>query len=167
VLDNYKLTFGQIKMVSQFGFVLLFFVSGILLVLLVMAIARLVRPSRPNPEKNAIYESGEETEGTAHVSFNLRFYIVALIFILFDVELVLLFPWATVFGDKQLFEETNGIWAIYAGVEMFIFVFILALGLLYAWKKGHLDWIKPAQKDNEFKSPVPVKLYENINEKYA
>jgi NADH-quinone oxidoreductase subunit A len=50
---------------------------------------------------------------------------------------------------------------------MFIFVFILALGLLYAWKKGHLDWIKPAQKDNEFKSPVPENLYKNINEKYS
>lgn len=154
-------------MVSQFGFVLLFFVSGILLVLLVLGIARFIRPSRPNAEKNAIYESGEETEGTAHVSFNLRFYIVALIFILFDVELVLLFPWATVFGDKQLFDETNGVWALYAGTEMFIFVFILALGLLYAWKKGHLDWIIPSQKDSEFKSPIPRKLYDKVNEKYS
>ena len=154
-------------MLSQFGFVLLFMIAGIFLVILVLGIARILRPSRPNPEKNAIYESGEETEGSAHVSFNLRFYIVALIFILFDVELVLLFPWASVFGDKALFDETNGVWAIYAGIEMFIFVFVLALGLLYAWKKGHLDWIKPSQEETDFKSPVPEELYQDINKKYA
>jgi NADH-quinone oxidoreductase subunit A len=154
-------------MVSQFGFVLLFMIAAVLLVLLVLGIARILRPSRPNPEKNAIYESGEETEGTAHVSFNLRFYIVALIFILFDVELVLLFPWASVFGDKSLFDETKGVWAIYAGIEMFIFVFVLSLGLVYAWKKGHLDWIKPNQEESNFKSPVPKELYKDINKKYA
>jgi NADH-quinone oxidoreductase subunit A len=153
-------------MVSQFGFVLLFFISGLLLVLLVMGIAHLLRPNRPNIEKNATYESGEQTEGTAHVSFNLRFYIVALIFILFDVELVILFPWATVFGDKQLVTESHGVWAIYAGAEMLIFVGILTLGLVYAWLHGHLEWIRPNQKPTDFKPVVPLDLYKKVNEKY-
>lgn len=154
-------------MISQFGFVLLFFISGLLFVLVFLSVAKLLRPSHPNAEKNAIYESGEETIGTAHVSFNIRFYIVALIFILFDVELVVLFPWATVFGDKALVTETKGIWALYAGIEMAIFVFILALGLLYAWLQGHLEWIRPNQKESDFKSVVPKDLYQKINEKYS
>ena len=154
-------------MLTQFGFVLLFFIAALLFALVMLGISKILRPSRPNPEKNAVYESGEETEGNAHVSFNLRFYIVALVFILFDVELVLLFPWATVFGDKTLVQESHGMWALYAGVEMFIFVFVLALGLLYAWKKGHLDWIKPTQKEIDFKSPVSKDLYQKVNEKYS
>ena len=154
-------------MISQFGFVLLFFISAILFVLAVLGISKLLRPSRPNIEKNAIYESGEETLGTAHVSFNIRFYIVALIFLLFDVELVILFPWATVFGDKTLVTETKCIWAVYAGIEMVIFIFILALGLLYAWLQGHLEWIRPKQKESDFKSVVPKDLYKKINEKYS
>ncbi|MFN8429300.1 MAG: NADH-quinone oxidoreductase subunit A [Spirosomataceae bacterium] len=153
-------------MISQFGFVLLFFLAALLLVVLVLGVSWLLRPSRPNPEKNAVYESGEETEGTAHVSFNIRFYIVALVFLLFEVELVLLFPWATVFGDARLIEETNGLWAVYAGVEMLIFVLILALGLMYAWKKGHLDWITPQQKELRYKSPVSEDMYRKLNEKY-
>ena len=153
-------------MISQFGFVLLFFLAALLLVVLVLGVSWLLRPSRPNPEKNAVYESGEETEGTAHVSFNIRFYIVALVFLLFEVELVLLFPWATVFGDARLIEETNGLWAVYAGVEMLIFVLILALGLMYAWKKGHLDWITPQQKELRYKSPVSEDMYRILNEKY-
>jgi NADH-quinone oxidoreductase subunit A len=154
-------------MLSQFGFVLLFFISGILLVLLMLAIAKLMRPSRPNAEKNASYESGEAPEGSAHVSFNIRFYIVALIFILFDVELVILFPWATVFGDKALLLESQGLWAVYAGIEMFIFVGVLALGLLYAWRQGHLEWIRPNQKESDFRSVVPKDLYKKVNEKYS
>jgi NADH-quinone oxidoreductase subunit A len=154
-------------MLTQFGFVLLFFIAALLFALVMLGISKILRPARPNPEKNAVYESGEETEGNAHVSFNLRFYIVALVFILFDVELVLLFPWATVFGDKTLVQESKGIWALYAGVEMFIFVFVLALGLLYTWKKGHLDWIKPTQKEIDFKSPVAKDLYQKVNEKYS
>jgi NADH-quinone oxidoreductase subunit A len=153
-------------MISQFGFMLLFFLGAIGMVLTVLGISRLLRPNRPNEEKNASYESGEEAEGTAHVSFNLRFYILALVFILFDVELAVLFPWATVFGDKDLVADSGGTWAVYAGVEMFVFVFILALGLVYAWAQGHLEWIALKQKPTDFKGEVPQSLYDNINKKY-
>lgn len=153
-------------MISQFGFLLLFFIAALLFVFIVLIIAKIFRPNKPNPEKNAIYESGEESEGSAHVSFNIRFYIVALVFLLFDVELVLLFPWATVFGNETLIKSTNGQWAWYAGIEMFIFVFVLALGLVYAWKKGHLDWIKPVAQKKEFKSPVTETMYKEFNKRY-
>lgn len=154
-------------MLNQFGFVLLFLISALLFVVLTLGIAWMLRPDKPNPEKLTTYESGEDAEGNAHVSFNIRFYVVAIIFILFDVELVLLFPWATIFGDKVLIAETNGYWALYAGVEMAVFIVILALGLVYAWAQGHLEWIRPEQKASDFKPAVPRRLYDNINRKYA
>ena len=119
----------------------------------------IISPHKPNEEKLSAYECGEESEGTAWIRFNVRFYIVALIFILFDVELVFLFPWATLFGNSYLNKVTDGYWAWYTFAEMVLFVFILALGLAYAWVKGHLDWVKPETKPTEYKSPVPEELY--------
>jgi NADH-quinone oxidoreductase subunit A len=151
---------------SEFGGILLFIVGGIVFVMVAMLVARLIRPNRPNEEKLSSYECGEEAVGTAWGPFNVRFYIVALIFILFDVELVFLFPWAVVFGNKHLIQATNGLWGWFALAEMFIFIAILALGLAYAWVKGYLDWIKPENKLATFKSDIPRQLYANINEKY-
>ncbi len=170
--DNHiKMIFLQIlftgDMLSQFGFVLLFMIAAMVFVVLMLGVGRLMRPNRPGAEKLTTYESGEEAEGNAWVSFNIRFYIVALIFILFDVELVLLFPWATVFGDKSLIESTNGMWAAFAGVEMAVFIFILALGLVYAWAQGHLEWIRPEQKKSDFKPVVPRRMYEAVNRKFT
>jgi NADH-quinone oxidoreductase subunit A len=153
-------------MISQFGFILLFFISGILLVTLVLFIAKFLRPNRPNEQKNTIYESGEQTEGVSQVAFNMRFYIVALVFILFDVELVILFPWAIIFGDAKLVNDSNGLWALFTGIEMLIFVLVLGLGLMYAWLQGHLEWIRPVDKNKKFKSVVPKELYDKVNEKY-
>ena len=130
-------------------------------------LAKLIRPSRPNVEKLSTYESGEEPEGTANIRFNVRFYVVALIFILFDVELVFLFPWATIFADKQLIAETNGLWGWFAFAEMLVFVAILALGLAYAWIKGHLDWVRPQVKTTPFENKIPMDLYEKVNQKYS
>lgn len=129
-------------------------------------LAKLLRPSRPNVEKLSTYESGEEPEGTANIRFNVRFYVVALIFILFDVELVFLFPWATIFADKQLIAETNGLWGWFTFAEMLVFVAILALGLAYAWIKGHLDWVRPQVKTTPFENKIPMDLYEKVNQKY-
>lgn len=129
-------------------------------------VARLVRPDRPNEQKLETYESGEQPMGTAWPQFNMRFYIVALIFILFEVELVFLFPWATVFANKELIERTNGAWGWFSLIEMIIFILILALGLAYAWINGLLDWIKPASKTEDVTSVVPKELYKNINDKY-
>ncbi|UWX56925.1 NADH-quinone oxidoreductase subunit A [Chlorobaculum sp. MV4-Y] len=118
---------------SGFGTVFVFLVLGIVFVVGGYLTARMLRPSRPNPEKNSTYECGEAAVGSAWVKFNIRFYVVALIFIIFDVEVVFLYPWATVF--KQL--------GTFALVEVLIFAGILVLGLVYAWVKGDLDWVRP------------------------
>ena len=127
--------------------------------------AWLIRPHRPNVEKLTTYESGEEPAGTAWGQFNVRFYVVALVFILFDVELVFLFPWATVFGQKELVEATGGLWGWFALTEMLVFIAILALGLAYVWAKGYLNWEKPESLEHTYKGLVPKELYEKINKK--
>jgi NADH-quinone oxidoreductase subunit A len=153
--------------VSAFGEILLFIIGGILFVAVSLLASRFIRPNRPNPEKLSTYESGEETIGTAWTQFNIRFYIIALIFILFEVEVVMLFPWATVFAKKELLAETNGRWGWFAVIEAILFIGVLAIGLAYAWVNGFLDWIKPEPSPTEFKSPVPNELYKKINDQYA
>lgn len=153
--------------ISEFGTILIFIIGAILFFGVAMLTARLLRPHRPNPEKTSTYESGEDPVGNAWGRFNVQFYIVALVFILFDVELVFLFPWAAVYGDRQLNAETHGLWSWFTLVEMVVFVAVLALGLAYAWVKCHLDWVKPQPKPIVFESKVPASLYEKVNEKYA
>jgi NADH-quinone oxidoreductase subunit A len=152
---------------SAWGEVLLFIIGGLAFVSLALLVSRLIRPSRPNAEKLTSYESGEEPIGSPWIQFNIRFYVIALVFILFEVEVVFLFPWATIFSDKELISKTNGSWGWFAMAEMMIFVGLLALGLAYAWKNGHLDWIKSKQELSDFKSPVPKELYKKINERYS
>jgi NADH-quinone oxidoreductase subunit A len=152
--------------ISEFGEVLLFLVGGTLFILIAFLVSKLIRPNRPNVQKLSTYESGEEPIGTAWTQFNIRFYIVALIFILFEVELVFLFPWSTIFSRKELIDETNGLWGWFSFVEMVIFILVLALGLAYAWINGLLDWVKSEQKPTDFKSIVPKELYDEVNSKY-
>jgi NADH-quinone oxidoreductase subunit A len=153
-------------MLSDFGIIFLFIVTAFVFIGGVLFAASFLRPHRPNAEKLTTYESGEEPVGNASVQFNARFYVVALIFVLFDVELVFLFPWATVFGQKALLAETNGRWGWFALTEAFLFVGLLAVGLAYAWGKGYLDWVKPQPQKPTFDSKVPASLYERVNEKY-
>ena len=153
--------------ISAFGEILLFLIGGIVFVVVTLFVSRLIRPHRPNPEKLATYESGEEPISAAWTQFNVRFYIVALIFLLFEIEIVLLFPWATVFVRKDLMQETNGAWGWFAVIEAVIFIVVLALGLAYAWVNGHLDWIKPDPKPTTYDSPVPKHFYQKINEQFA
>ena len=145
---------------------LLFIVGGLVFIVTGLIVSSLIRPNRPNEEKLTTYECGEDTVGNAWGSFNIRFYVVALIFILFDVELIFLFPWATVFGQQALMIESQGLWGWFALAEMFLFVFILSLGLAYAWKLGFLKWVRPEAKAKEAKSKVPQDIYDKINEKY-
>jgi len=151
---------------SAFGEVLLYIVAGTLFILITLFVSKLIRPNRPNPEKLSTYESGEEPITSAWTQFNVRFYIVALIFLLFEVEIVFLFPWSTVFANKELIKQTNGAWGWFSLIEMVIFIAVLALGLAYAWVNGYLDWIKPDPKPTEYKSPVPKELYQKINDQY-
>lgn len=151
---------------SAFGEVLLFIAGGTIFILVTFLVSRFIRPARPNPEKLSTYESGEEPIGEAWSQFNIRFYIVALIFLLFEVEIVFLFPWTTIFARPDLIMVTNGEWGWFSMIEMVIFIVILALGLVYAWVNGHLDWVKPDPKPTQVNSPVPPALYQKLNERF-
>ncbi|SMO64585.1 NADH-quinone oxidoreductase subunit A [Fodinibius sediminis] len=120
-------------MLAEFGNVLLFLVLGILFVAVSLAVARLLRPDRPNPEKLATYECGETPFGSARVQFNNRFYIIGLMFLIFEVEILLLFPWVMVFQDIGWF----------AFLAMLVFVFLIFIGFAYELGKGHLQWDIP------------------------
>ncbi|WOK05729.1 NADH-quinone oxidoreductase subunit A [Imperialibacter roseus] len=148
---------------SGFGTILLFIIGGFVFVLLSVGFAMLVRPNRPNVEKLTTYECGEDPSTSAWGKFNVRFYIVALIFLLFEVELVFLFPWATVFGQKELVDATGGLWGWFALGEMTIFVLILALGLVFAWAKGYLEWERPVVEATRMDSKVPNELYDAVS----
>ncbi len=123
---------------ANFTTVLLFILFGIFFAFLALGIARLLRPHNPNPHKMTTYECGELPRGESWVRFNIRFYLVALFFIVFDVEVIFLYPWAVVF--KQLFPIPQlGVVVFW---EMVIFLAILTVGLAYVWAKGDLDWVK-------------------------
>lgn len=151
---------------TEFSLVLLFIIAGILFTLVALITARFIRPNRPNAQKLAPYESGEEPVTTPWTQFNVRFYVIALVFLLFEAEIIFLFPWATVFADPQRMADTGGDWGWFALLEMIFFIIILALGLAYAWANGHLDWIKPEPQPTAQQSPVPRLLYDQVNEKY-
>ena len=119
-------------MYRDFGTILFATIIGIILVAVPLLISKLVAPANKTREKLETYECGEEVEGSAWLQFNIRFYVIALIFLIFDVEVVFLFPWDVVFKDM----------GIVALVEMGIFLTILLIGLAYVWVKGDLDWVK-------------------------
>ncbi|MBI3580155.1 MAG: NADH-quinone oxidoreductase subunit A [Ignavibacteriales bacterium] len=120
-------------MLTEFGNVFIFLIIGAMFVAGGLIASWILRPNRPYPEKLASYECGEEPVGDAWVKFNVRFYVVALIFLIFDVEVVFLFPWALVYRQLGLF----------AFLEMAVFLVILLVGFAYVWVKGDLDWDKP------------------------
>lgn len=120
-------------MLTEFGKALIFIILGLVFVFMGLLVAKILRPHNPTAEKTLPYECGEDPIGPQWMRFNIRFYVVALIFILFDVELVLLFPWAVVF-------EKLGMYAYVAGA---IFIVILFLADFYLWAKGDLEWVRP------------------------
>ena len=120
-------------MYQDFLPVAVFIFLAIILLVAPLVIQFLISPRfNKKGDKLDIYECGEIPEGSAWVQFNIRFYIIALIFIIFDVEVVFLFPWAVVFKDIGLL----------AFVEVMIFLSILIVGFIYVWMKGDLDWVK-------------------------
>lgn len=147
---------------TEFSTILIFIFGALTFVVIGLTAAKLIRPDRPNYEKLTTYESGEDTIGSAWGQFNMKFYIVALIFLLFEVEILYLFPWGVIFGDKELIEATDWAWARFALVEMFIFIIVLGLGLVYAWRKGFLDWVKPIQRTNDYQSKIPSEAYKHL-----
>jgi NADH-quinone oxidoreductase subunit A len=120
-------------MLTEFGKILIFLIIGGVFVGLGLFAAWILRPHRPYPEKNATYECGEEPVGSSWIRLNIRFYVIALIFLIFDVEVVFLFPWALAFRG----------FGIFGLLEMVVFLVILLVGYAYVWVKGDLDWDKP------------------------
>lgn len=152
---------------NGFGTVWFFILGGLGFILMALMVGRLLRPNHPNKEKLTTYESGEDPVNNAWGQFNFRFYIIALVFILFEVEMVFLFPWAVVFADVDLILATNGLWGWFSLIETGIFILILAVGLAYVWANGMLTWLRPESPISNFTSKVPKKLYEQINKKYS
>lgn len=148
--------------ISEFGKILIFLIVGTVAIGGLFFVNRLLSPRNPNPEKLSTYECGEEPTGNAWLPFNSRFYVIALVFLLFDVEMVFVFPWATVFGDKQLIAADSR-WGWISLTEMFIFLSILILGLAYVWVKGDLNWIKPKLNIPRTNARIPKNLYEQVN----
>ena len=101
------------------------------LVSLMLGAGSLIRPRRPQPQKYIAYESGVDPVGTGWSQSQIRYYVFALLFVLFDVEAVFIFPWS-------VHLEALGVFGL---VEMIVFIVILALGLVYAWRKGVLRWV--------------------------
>ena len=118
------------KYINNSVIVSIFILLGILLPVTALTIGRFLRPSKPTEEKRTTYESGNVPVGEGQVRFNIRYYLFALMFVIFDVETVFLYPWAVAY--KQL--------GLFVLVEMLIFVSLLLVGLLYAWKKKVLKW---------------------------
>ena len=118
-------------MIPDYFYIMVFLALGIGFVAAAFATSWILRPKVPeNAVKNAPYEYGEVVQGTSRIQFNVRYYLFALIFVVFDVEVLFIIPWAIVFRQMGMV----------AYVEMLIFIVILALGLGYAWKKGALEW---------------------------
>ena len=125
-------------MLFDYANVVVFTLLGVGFLFTTLLVGSLVRPQVPTLEKLETYECGELPTGSAWMNFNIRFYVVALIFVVFDVEVAFMFPIARVF--KELALKGDGIGLVVA--EVFAFVAILLIGFVYAWKKGDLDWVK-------------------------
>lgn len=149
---------------SAYGYILLLGIMGILLVCVTMFLAKVLSPNKPNPIKLSTYECGEETTGSSWVQFNPRFYVIALVFLLFDVELIFVFPWATVFGQYELIQADSR-WGWFTLIEMGIFLAILILGLVYVWVRGDLNWIKPKHTIPSVQTRTPSEAYTTLNSK--
>jgi NADH-quinone oxidoreductase subunit A len=126
----------------------IFLAFGVAFVFLNLAIGTVARPRLPNPDKLAVYECGEVTIGQSWVQFDLRFYIVALVFLIFDVEVALFYPWAVAYGDAVNLAGRLGIDAFTlrrtALVDLLFFFGVLLVGFAYLWRFGYLDWVRSA-----------------------
>jgi NADH-quinone oxidoreductase subunit A len=126
----------------DFANVLVFAGLGLLLCALMLDIlGRLLRPSNPSPAKLSTYECGEPPSGNAWINFNIRFYLIALVFVIFDVEIAFIYPVVAVF--KEWVTRGQGAFAF---AEILVFVGILAMGLVYVWVKGDLEWLRRATR---------------------
>ena len=118
-------------MPNDWLFIGVFLVLAPVFPIMALLIPRLIAPRKPNRTKQETYECGIETVGDAYVQFKVHYYIFALVFLIFDVETVFLYPWAVSFNQIPLFAVLEGV----------LFIMILVVGLLYIWRKGALEWV--------------------------
>ncbi len=116
--------------------ILMFVLVGVAIGVLPIVMGFLLAPNRPDPEKLSPYECGFEAFEDARMKFDVRYYLIAILFILFDLEVAFLFPWATIFKDIVAADSIK----MFGFVEMLVFVAILVVGYIYAWAKGALEW---------------------------
>ena len=117
-------------MLAQWGFIAVFLLIALAFPVIGLATAWLLRPKKPGPIKKSTYECGLETVGETWIQFKVQYYIYGLVFLIFDVETVLLYPWAVAYNRIGLF----------GSIEAVLFVLILTGGLWYVWRKGALEW---------------------------
>ena len=118
-------------MLNDWIFIGIFLLLAPVFPALALVIPRLIAPRKPNPLKSETYECGVETYGETWVQFKAQYYIFALVFLIFDIEIVFLYPWAVAFDQLPLFAVMEGV----------LFILILVAGLLYTWRKGILEWV--------------------------
>jgi len=123
-------------MLENYFPILVFILVGVAIGVLPILLGWLVAPNRPDSEKLSPYECGFEAFEDARMKFDVRYYLIAIIFILFDLEIAFLFPWATIFKEIV---DTPAI-KLFGFVEMMVFIAILVVGYVYAWAKGALEW---------------------------
>jgi len=123
-------------MLENYFPVLVFIFVALIFGCVPIIVGRLVGPHRPDPEKLSAFECGFEAFEDARMKFDVRYYLIAIIFILFDLEIAFLFPWATIFKEIV---ETESV-KLFGFIEMLVFIAILVVGYVYAWAKGALDW---------------------------
>jgi NADH-quinone oxidoreductase subunit A len=136
-------------MYFQFANVLVFFALAFVLCGLMLGLGILLRPANPSRSKLSTYECGEPPSGPAWINFNIRFYLIALVFVIFDVELAFVYPVVTVFRDW--IRNGQGGFAL---AEITLFIGILAVGLVYVWVKGDLEWLKRLPAEAEPAAPA-------------
>jgi len=129
---------------TQFATILLFLIIGALTVPAMLLLGKLLRPQLPSAVKQSTYECGEVPIGDSWIQFNLRFYVIAILFLVFEAEIVLVLPVATMFKHWSASSEISSLLVF---IEFAIFIAILLIGFAYAWEKGDLQWIRPEQKN--------------------
>ena len=123
-------------MLENYFPILMFVIVALVFGCVPIIIGRLVGPHHPDPEKLSAYECGFDAFEDARMKFDVRYYLIAIIFILFDLEVAFLFPWAAIFKEIAGTEAVR----LFGFIEMLIFIAILVVGYIYAWVKGALDW---------------------------
>jgi NADH-quinone oxidoreductase subunit A len=167
-------------MTDLVGHFIIFGIVAVLLLVIPLIIGWFVRPNLPTPEKVAVYECGEPTIGSSYIQFDLRFYVVALLFIIFDVEVAFFFPWALIYGEatqladpritatartaitEKLLNVPPGqaVQPIASGTafrlaalsffDILVFFGVLLVGFAYVWKRGDLDWVRAVTRKSMF-----------------